>query len=104
MDISPVLDEVTVIIGLITPFVTALVAAVSMKVREGNEWVRGAVSVIAVAASAAVISIGQSAGFELSEAVDQGSGIIAIHIASWLMVTKTAVEKFRDNVADVLGR
>jgi len=104
MDISPVLDEATVVIGLITPFVTALVAAVSTRVRLANGWVRGVISVLAAAAAGTVISIGQSAGFEAAVAADQATGILAVHLASFLMVSRTAVAKFLETATGVLGR
>ena len=104
MDISPVLDEATVIIGLLTPFVTALVAAASTRVREANDWVRGTVSVLAAAAAGVVISASQSAGLEAAEATDQATGILAVHLTTWLMVTQTAVGRFLETARGVLSR
>ena len=104
MDISPVLDEWTVTIGALTPFVTALVAAVSTKVREGQDWVRGTVSVIAVAVSGLLMTVAQDTATEFDTVVNEASGILAVHIASWLMLTKTAVSKFLDTVQGALGR
>lgn len=94
MDISPVLNEWALAIGVLTPFVTAAVTAGIMKIREADEWVRGVVSVIAVAVAALLVTVSQEAATEFSLVVDQGSGILAVHIASWLMLTKTAVSRF----------
>lgn len=104
MDISPVLDEVTVIIGVITPFVTAAVAAGSAKVREAEAWARGVVSVIAISVAALLVTISQDTATEVDTVLDQASGILAVHIASWMMLTKTAVARFLTTVHGALGR
>jgi hypothetical protein len=104
MDISPVFSETTILIGLLTPFATATLAGAFKSIRDGAEWVQGSVSTVAILAAALVIVISQGTADELESLVNQASGILAVHLTSWMMVTRQAVEETVDAVAFTLGR
>lgn len=100
MDVSPILDQTNVIIGLFLPFVTAVL----VKARE-TDWVKGAVSVVSAAIAGIIISAGHDTGFDFDNAVNEASGIIAVHLASWAMLTRQAVAWLNDRTKDFgLGR
>jgi len=94
MDVSPVINDVTVIIGLFTPFLTAIVIRA-----KDHDWIKGAVSILAAVVAGIVISAGHDAGFDLNDTINQATGIVSIHIVSWLMVTGALVKRVSDRTA-----
>jgi hypothetical protein len=97
MDLSINLQDWVVLLGTVTPFLTAIAAKLNTP-----DWWKGLLSITwAVAAGVVNQWFDSSGGFDLGMVADNAFSIWLVHLLSWLGVSRDAARKVHEATSNL---